>query len=484
MKTVCRILIGLALGVAANSPAFAQNIPAIQFVNSSGTNAVAALNSLHTFTTSFKGKNDVTITSNNVSLPALWTDNYGATGPNGAGDNPPYVTGYIGKSGNGTGDGTAGGFEELQTYVGSVLTFRFAIPLTSSNRILVADIDNSEHYTVQAFSSGTALSLTGWTNQKFSGQTGETSDPSWGSWNPTGGGPYIGTLVANTYANLNEPLDILTPAAGQNVTKLIFTQTSATNNGTASLQIIELKGPAAGRYTLLLSATAAGSTVPQGTGWATMTVSNNDVAILAGQLSDGEGFSTSAGIVTGTSGSQVPIDTVLSYPSVTSSGATGSLAGTLTFDQLNGSDFKGTLNWVKPQQTKGAYPAAIDTNLSVIGSPYTLVNTGSSVLPGFTTGTLNMTDKGTLRVSGTTHLDQTVTLSSSNTLVLASPVQDQLTVTITPATGVFKGTFVYPGKKTPTAFDGVLFQDRITGGGFFLGPYGSGKVSLAPHASH
>jgi hypothetical protein len=77
-------------------------------------------------------------------------------------------------------------------------------------------------------------------------------------------------------------------------------------------------------------------------------------------------------------------------------------------------------------------------------------------------------------------LNESVTLNSGNALTLTPPIQDKLTITLTPSTGVFKGTFVYPGQKTPTAFGGVLFQDQVIGEGFFLGPNGSGTVNLSP----
>ncbi len=222
----------------------AQSVSAIQFVNSSGTDAADALNNQHTFTTSFEGVNDVTITSNDVTLPSLTSDNYGSTGPNGAGDNPGYITRFVGNTAEGTGDSTAGVIEELQTYEDSVLTFNFSIPLNTADRLLIADCDIGESYTIQAFSGSTPLSLTGWVNQTVSGQTGEDSDSEWASWNPTGGGADTGTLTANTSNNLNEPLDVLTPAAGQSVTELIFTQTAAgetTDN--AGFQILEVPEP-------------------------------------------------------------------------------------------------------------------------------------------------------------------------------------------------------------------------------------------------
>jgi hypothetical protein len=117
--------------------------------------------------------------------------------------------------------------------------------------------------------------------------------------------------------------------------------------------------------------------------------------------------------------------------------------------------------------------------LAVIGSLYTYAK-GDSVLPGFTTGTLEFSDTGTLSVSGTEPLVQELSLTPANHFELVDPVQDKLKVSVNAATGLFKGTFYYPGQKKPTDFSGVLFQDQTIGGGFFLGPDGSGPVSLMP----
>lgn len=227
-----------------------------------------------------------------------------------------------------------------------------------------------------------------------------------------------------------------------------------------------------GRYTLLITSSDAGETVPSGTGYATMTVNKKGAVVIGGKLADGESFSTSGKI---SGGDQLVVNKSLIYPSVTVRGTKGLLTGSLTFAMVTGtSDLSGTFEWIKPQQKKGDYPAPIETNLNVIGSLYTPPGKKESVLPGFTTGTLTLSDTSGLIVSGTSQL------TAANKLTITDP-SDKLKVTITRSTGVFKGTFTYPipGKKPKlTDFAGVLFQDQINGGGLFLGPDGSGIVSL------
>jgi formylglycine-generating enzyme required for sulfatase activity len=232
----------------------------------------------------------------------------------------------------------------------------------------------------------------------------------------------------------------------------------------------------AGQYTLLLSATAAGAAIPHGAGYAILAVSSTGGATFAGKLPDNESFVTSAALVSTTNGIQCTLNAPLSYPSTTGSGL---LYGTLIFKTIPGSDINGTLNWTKPRQTGGAYPAAINTNLAVIGSVY-VYQANESVLPGFTSGMLELSDAGALSVSSSNELDESVVLTSSNTLTVTHP-KDDLTVSIVPSTGVFRGTFMYPANNpVQISFGGVLFQDRVTGAGFFLGPHGSGPVTLAP----
>jgi hypothetical protein len=226
--------------------------------------------------------------------------------------------------------------------------------------------------------------------------------------------------------------------------------------------------------TVLLSATDTNPAIPDGIGYATLKVNTKDQIVMAGKLPDGEGFNSTGTLV---SGSEYTINSSLTYPSVATKKSKGSLAGTLTFVTETGtSDLNGTLTWTKPAQTKGSYPAEFATNLNVIGSLYTPPPRGGSVLPGFTSGILEVSDSSGVILSATANL------TAKNALTIQNP-PDKIKATITASTGVFKGSFLYPipGKKSKsTAFTGVLFQDQTNGAGYFLGPDGSGSITLAP----
>jgi hypothetical protein len=256
-----------------------------------------------------------------------------------------------------------------------------------------------------------------------------------------------------------------------------YTLSNVTANGTVEVtfRADSSTPPGPGKYTILLRSPDVSGTVPQGTGYGTITINNGSDMLMAGKLPDGEGFRISEGaiIITGTGVCLVPLNSYLKYPFVTTRGAKGSLVNNLEFETDVGmSDLNATLGWVKPLQSKETYRSAFNTTLDVIGSLYIPPKEGSSVLPGFTTGTLVLSDTTGVVLTGTCRL------SAANKLITTNP-PDKLTVTINPSTGVFKGTFMYPGKTPkPTDFAGVLFQDQTNGGGFFLGPNGSGTVNL------
>jgi hypothetical protein len=284
-------------------------------------------------------------------------------------------------------------------------------------------------------------------------------------------------LSGTTYTTVDEP-------AGVNGTQIMgisdgaivgdFQDSLGTYNGfyAGAPAIVDI-----GRFTLLLSATDMTATVPQGIGYGTMVASKKGAVSISGKLPDGESFTATAVIDAGAS-PHFTINRNLTYPSVTPRNARGSLMGTLTFGDSSGSDLDGSLTWSKPAQTRGAYQAAINTTLNVIGSVYAPPTRFVSVLPGFVSGTLELSDTGALSISGSNEIDKSVTLSTKNQLVIGNPGADKLKISITPSTGAFKGTFLYPNNSRATSFGGVLFQDRSSGGGFFLGPDGSGTVGL------
>ena len=238
-QAVVRAGLCTVASVLFGSLACAQTIPAVHLINQSSQNAMAVLNSGAPFTTDFRGTNDVTITPLAGTVNSdVYMDNYGGSTP---GNNPSYLTTFVGATANGTGSGAAGGFDLLETNLGGTnlsLQYDFAQPLTSVDRIIVADVDNDEQYQVQAYrlvnGEYEAVSLAGWVHESFSGQTGTTPDATRASWDPA-----TGTLTSNAGGaghNLNEPLDILTP--DQPVDRIVFTKLAG-SDGSAEIQVVE-----------------------------------------------------------------------------------------------------------------------------------------------------------------------------------------------------------------------------------------------------
>jgi hypothetical protein len=126
------------------------------------------------------------------------------------------------------------------------------------------------------------------------------------------------------------------------------------------------KATEAGTYsaTLSLSSPIAGG--PTSGGTATFSVNTKGGAIITGKLPDGSRFSVAGILVGGSGGNEFLINEQLVYPYATVRGVKGFLTGTLTFQALP--NVGGTLEWKKPEQSKGTYPSAIDTNLNVSGS--------------------------------------------------------------------------------------------------------------------
>jgi hypothetical protein len=78
-------------------------------------------------------------------------------------------------------------------------------------------------------------------------------------------------------------------------------------------------------------------------------------------------------------------------------------------------------------------------------------------------------------------LTKDVTLTAKNGVTVTNPGADKLSLTITAASGLFKGSFRYPfGKSSKSAtIEGVLDQSGTSGFGLFLGPNGTGQVSIS-----
>jgi hypothetical protein len=206
----------------------------IHWIDGGNQHGDAVLTSTGTFTTTFRAGNDVTATLLSGSIGSLFIDNYGGPTP---GNNPGYLTSFVGSTAIGTGDGTAGHLEllEMSRFSAGSLQFDFAQPLTSADRLLFVDADSAEQYHLETYalvsSTYIPLNLLGWRYETFSGQTGVTPDSRWPTWNPVGG------LLTATSSALNEELSVLTP--DQLVSRLVITKTAGAGASTG-FQVIEV----------------------------------------------------------------------------------------------------------------------------------------------------------------------------------------------------------------------------------------------------
>jgi len=272
-----------------------------------------------------------------------------------------------------------------------------------------------------------------------------------------GGAWYTGAAALTSTSSILDAAHAIQPSVGFRV---------ATNRGPT------VTGTAVGKFTLLLTSTDTSPTVPSAPGFATLVTTAQGGAILAGKLPDGESFSVTGLVVTVSGGGEFEISKALAVPSAIHAGAKGGIVGSIIFQQLSGSDIFGELKWTKPAQARGAYPAAINTNLNITGALFTPPAPAASVLPGFTKGLLTLTDTNGLSLSGT------AALSSSNSLIITGTDSGGAKAAISTSTGILSGSFIYPGQAKTTTFEGVIIQDQKMGQGLFLGPHGSGTVTL------
>jgi hypothetical protein len=231
-KEIVQILF-LACGlifVPLTAPGGIPSLPVLHLVNESGQNIENTLSSSVPFVTDFKGTNDVTVTELAGSLDSDYIDTFGGAD---SFDNPSYITNFVGAAANGTGDGTAGDIEDIQTSGGLSLQFDFALRLTPDDRFFLIDCDNTEQYEVQAFiksgSNYIAESLVNWVVQNYAGSTEELPNSSFPVWTATNG------FLTAQGAGLDEPLTVFTP--DQTVDRVIVTQ-DVSGGGTATLQFI------------------------------------------------------------------------------------------------------------------------------------------------------------------------------------------------------------------------------------------------------
>ena len=224
------------------------------------------------------------------------------------------------------------------------------------------------------------------------------------------------------------------------------------------------RAPYTGNYTLLLplNPTLVGQAVyPQGTGYATLAVSENGAITLAGKLGDGTPLSLSSAL---NNAGQFPI-----YKALTS-GSGAYLAGVITFRNVAGvSDADGKLHWVKPaQSTAQAYQSGFATEIATVVSKY----------PGATA----LGKSGTLTLKGgtlTTPLTKSVTVPTSGGAMLVSPTgTDRTALSVNEQTGLITGSFLPAANAVSSAIYGVRFPKQNAAGGLFIQPTKTGQFRI------
>lgn len=257
--------------------------------------------------------------------------------------------------------------------------------------------------------------------------------------------------------------------------------------------------PQAGSYTVLLPGNPSYPASPQGTGYATLTVTEGGSVTMTGVLADGTAFTDGTYLTGGasyyTGVAQFPVWAMVKAGN-TFTGAT--ITGAMTFEDVtNVSDCDGTLNWNKPAQAPTApafYRSGFNTNLTAIASRYLAPPAGVMALD-----LVGTTPNATVQLSlggMASAITKSVTVglggnATSNSVTVTAPAADNLAMSIDATHGTFSGsftsTYANPTAANPAAsttakryFFGALFHKQNIAGGYFISPTASGKVSFTP----
>ncbi|MEY2427331.1 MAG: hypothetical protein QOJ40_216 [Verrucomicrobiota bacterium] len=215
----------------------------------------------------------------------------------------------------------------------------------------------------------------------------------------------------------------------------------------------------AGNYTMQFPADALSSNGPGGIGYGTAKVDARGSVQWSGVLADGTKVSQKTGV---SSQGTWPL-----YASLYS--GNGSILSWMQFADKPDSDFSGQLLWLKTAAAGGKSYARGFTNEveSATASRYLRAAAGPRLLDAVFSG-------------GGLHDPFTNSISLGLNNKIAAPNPGKLTLSIAPASGLFKGTALNPltGKAFP--FQGVLLEKPNIGAGFFLNADQSGQIFLSP----
>jgi len=224
--------------------------------------------------------------------------------------------------------------------------------------------------------------------------------------------------------------------------------------------------PLAGRYTVLVAASASGPNQPQGSGYGTVVVSKTGKARLVATLADGTKLSQSSAL---SIGGDWPIFAGL-YK------GQGVFAGWLTISNTPVSPISGSATWIKQVNTTTKLYSGGFTNMaSVGGSAFRPPAKGTPILQ-FTTAQVSL-EGGDLKgpLNGWIFFDSKNKLKSSGATVVK--------LSFANSSGLFHGTISDTSVAKPISFTGAVLQQANEGAGLFKGTSQYGSVWLLPTAS-
>jgi len=226
-----------------------------------------------------------------------------------------------------------------------------------------------------------------------------------------------------------------------------------------------------GRYTFTLApANTNDTTVPQGFGYGTLTVSKAGNGRLSGVLGDGTLIKASA-----------PMSQFDTFPFYTAlyNQKQGASIGSITLSTNAASTnatLAGTLDWFKPPTpTDHFYPAGFATTVTVDGVSFVKPSHGIPSVAG---------NEQVILGGGNTlsNIVKDVVIDSNGLVTVTSPGSDQLIMAISPTSGQLIGSFFNPALNKTILFNGLFLQtnNAALGAGFFRGTNQTGFVILTP----
>ena len=243
--------------------------------------------------------------------------------------------------------------------------------------------------------------------------------------------------------------------ASKQITGTVSHGINAAGNLATSTLVADLAGfgqSYAGTYALRFAPiNDADATLPQGDGYATLTVNSAGSATLSGALADGTAIAAKA-----------PVSQDGHWPFYVSLyGNTGSC---ISWISLSNQTATALVDWYGPTK-KGTY-TNFTTALDLFGAaPLTgaaLANAQVVILSGGGLPSV-FTNK--------------ISVDFTGKVIVSLPNAETLTLKITPKTGKFTGTFKLPAGGRAISFNGLLLQPA-TGNGFFLNSGHSGAVQI------